>query len=68
MNSEKSTYVREKNENETPLIYCDYCDGEIYSGEVYYCPDTGDVIHTDCLLKWARGLVRLCDIEDLLRR
>jgi hypothetical protein len=49
-----------------PYYYCDYCDGEIYGGEVYYCADTGDIIHTDCLLDWARGLVRICDIEELM--
>ena len=50
-----------------PLVFCDHCDGEIYSGDVYYCPDTGDVIHTDCLTTWARGLVRRCNIEELYR-
>ena len=63
---------REPNEkgrkgNFLPMVYCDYCDGEIYSGDVYYCEDTGDIIHPECLTDWARGLVRICDIEELFR-
>lgn len=47
-----------------PIVCCDYCDGEIYGGDVYYCADTGDIIHIECLVDWARGLVRICDIEE----
>ncbi len=41
---------------------CDYCNGEIYSGEDYYDID-GDMIHGDCFYKYCQELYNDCKRE-----
>lgn len=53
-------------ENKIPLAYCDHCGREVYREDIFFCPETGDIIHLSCLVEWARGMVRKCNIEDFL--
>lgn len=41
---------------------CDYCDGDIYDGEIYYDID-GDKIHEDCFVEYCRNIFSDCRKE-----
>ena len=46
-------------------VICDYCAKIISDKNVYYCKNTGEILHIDCLYKWARAQVRKCTLENL---